>query len=492
MWRIGEKNTARVMVRNKGQGRFTATAQVQATGVTANNGLGGNNGAGGGAPGGGIIITFPGGGLPGVLPGVGNNPGTINVPTAPQQTAIAGSAPQLSIQPQPDGTTAFNFTINPSVASSLGSPLPSDFTVQSNEAINLPPLVRVVQNSRNAEATGEIIPVNVGASAAEGLVDIITDSVRQRVYIANSGMNQVEVFDTKSKAFLSPIKVGQLPRSLAITPDGNTLYVANTGGESISIIDLDKGQVTGKVKFPALPYNASTTLITPSLIASTLRGLQIVMSNGALWKTVNDEAFRAQPMAQWVPPQLWWPRPERSRLRPAESSRSCSGGDGRAYLYDSNVDEYVIGQTVINAPIQGYFGPLGRGSQRAILCGERHDPESIVDACRNRNRCGVTTTGRPISAVTPVSCEQLHSVRATDKDEHDGSRDHYSDFGDGRHQHRSSSGVRAGAGRAALHPNGNAACERWRADHGCGCRWNDCLRVDHQRPLRSALRYYQR
>src|SRR5450759_2282843 len=217
-------------------------------------------------------------------------PRTVGIPTTTQQTAITGTAPQLTIQQQPDGTL-LNFAINSSAIASLGSTIPSDFTVQSNEAINIPPLVRVIQNSRNAEAVGDIMQVNVGASTAEGLVDIVADTLRQLVYIANSGMNQVEVFDMRTKAFLSPIQVGQLPRSLAMTPDGNTLYVADTGGESISIIDLDKGQVSGKVKFPALPYNASTTLITPSAIVSTLRGLQIVMSNGSLWKTVNNEAL---------------------------------------------------------------------------------------------------------------------------------------------------------------------------------------------------------
>src|SRR6185295_4040331 len=66
---VAQKNTARVMVRNKGQGRFTATAQVIATGPAANNALGGAGGAGGGAICGGIIIPFPGGGFPIVLPG---------------------------------------------------------------------------------------------------------------------------------------------------------------------------------------------------------------------------------------------------------------------------------------------------------------------------------------------------------------------------------------------------------------------------------------
>ena len=73
---------------------------------------------------------------------------------------------------------------------------------------------------------------------------MVSDNNRQRLYIANSGLNRVEVFDTRANQFLAPIKVGQLPRSLALAPYGKLLYVANTGGESISIVDLDKGEVT--------------------------------------------------------------------------------------------------------------------------------------------------------------------------------------------------------------------------------------------------------
>ena len=50
---------------------------------------------------------------------------------------------------------------------------------------------------------------------------------------------------------LMAIKVGQLPHAMALGPDGVTLYVANTGGESISIVNLDKAVQTGQIVFPA-------------------------------------------------------------------------------------------------------------------------------------------------------------------------------------------------------------------------------------------------
>src|SRR5262249_34519849 len=142
---------------------------------------------------------------------------------------------------------------------------PHDFAVQANQAINVPPRIRVYQNNRNAEAAGTIMPVPVGVSGSEGLMDMVSDTQRHRLYIANSGLNRVEVFDTQAMQFLSPIKVGQLPHSLALTPDGGTLYVANTGGESISIIDPNKLQVVDHVGFPPIPFNASFAISTPRM-----------------------------------------------------------------------------------------------------------------------------------------------------------------------------------------------------------------------------------
>ena len=119
--------------------------------------------------------------------------------------------------------------------------------MQSPEAINIPTRVRVYQNNRNAEAQGHRDSgPDQRSPTAEGLVDMVTDTARQRLYIANSGLNRVEVFDTRANQFLTPIKAGQLPRSLALTPDGKLLYVANSGGESISIVDLDGCRSPGR------------------------------------------------------------------------------------------------------------------------------------------------------------------------------------------------------------------------------------------------------
>src|ERR1022692_5146762 len=149
-------------------------------------------------------------------------------------------------------------------ARTLGTAAADQLLIQATEAVNIIPAVRVFQNTRNAEATGAIVPIDWGASST-GLADMLGDTARQRIYIANPGLNRLEVFDMQQRQFLSPIPVSQLPRSMAFGSDGNTLYVASGGGEQISIVDLTQGAVTGRVQFPQIPFNASFSLITPAL-----------------------------------------------------------------------------------------------------------------------------------------------------------------------------------------------------------------------------------
>lgn len=409
--------TGMVTVSNRGQGRMTVSVQLEQTGVTITSPLGGGGGtitvpggvgigpggggggpgAGGGAPGVVIPIVLPGGGNINVPPingvGTGNTTTTTN-----QQNALAQNAPQVSIQ-QNGMQANVRFSFNPNAARSLGTSTPSDFAVISPEAINIPARIRVYQNSRNTEANGDVIAAPVSVSTAEALTDLILDERRQRLYISNSGLNRVDVFDIRANVFTTPIKVGQLPRSLAMTPDGSILYVANSGGESVTIIDLEKGEVTGKVEFPPLAYNAAVAIITPSVIAATVGGLQMVMSNGALWKVVNGRAMprEASPVIGSTTLQA----PRSMIATPGGEYALLLAGNGTAYLYDAMSDDFVLSQQIVGTPIQGYYGPMAAGpsGQYFIVNGQ----------VLNRSLTPVvsSTTTRPVAAVAAVGANMF-------------------------------------------------------------------------------------
>ncbi|MCX6620485.1 MAG: hypothetical protein NTY38_05310, partial [Acidobacteria bacterium] len=317
----GSQRQATVNVRNAGTGRVTVTASL----------------------------------LAGVTLGPGGATGTLaTAPGVSQQTS--GTGAQVS------------FTFNNTNARANGTLSGHDYLLNSPEAINIPPIIRVRQNYRDSEARGGIIPMAMNVSPDEGLVEVAMDIQRQRLYIANSGLNQVEVFDLQSKTLLAPIKVGQLPRSLALAPSGSPLYVANSGSEFVSVVDPDLGAEVSRLRMPPIPLNAGFAIITPRIVTATERGLQVIISNGnagTLWSMIGDAL---------VPRQLSTIIGTTTLAAPWSMASTQGGefsilltGNGFVYLYDAAVDDFVQGRQIFTNPIQGYFGPIAAGPRGAYF-----------------------------------------------------------------------------------------------------------------------------
>ena len=397
---FSSQGAARVTVQNAGRGRMTATAQVIQLTPTGPTGLGGFGPGGGIIGGGGVIII-----LPPVAPG-GTGGGA--------NQSIFQTAPPLRVTQTGNGAT-LDFSFNSLAARALGTISPShDFAIQSPEAINVPPRVRVYQNNRNAESRGSVIPVPVGISANESLVDMVYDSTRRRLYIANSGMNRVEVFDIGQQQFLAPIKVGQLPRSLALTPDGSTLYVVNTGGESISIVDPDAMQTVGHVQFPPVPLFLNQAFQTPSVIAAGLRGPLFLMtvanangtSTNAVWQIIGNTAVPRTVSTVIGTANIAGPLFMANT--PGGEYIVMASTNGMAYLYDAVADDFVQARqlTSANQSTGGYFGPITAGprGQYYVVNGTvlnsalaAVNPPAPVPAGTQ------ATPTRPIAAVASVS-----------------------------------------------------------------------------------------
>jgi hypothetical protein len=232
-------------------------------------------------------------------------------------------------------------------------------------------MIRVYMNYRQSDQRGVIYPIptvpnnspgGLGGNTAgnEGLQDILLDEARGRLYITNSGYNRIEVFDTRQQTFLNPIAVGQMPHQMAMGTDGNTLYVGNTGGESISIVDLNQGQVTGGVVFPPVPRSGTSNGIYPRSLAMGLVGLEFIMSNGTQWQVVGNTAL-PRPVDPVAPVTLSTCPACGMIATPDNNYILTLSGNGTAYVYDSMADSYVASRLLIPAPITGYYGVLAAG-----------------------------------------------------------------------------------------------------------------------------------
>ena len=249
----------------------------------------------------------------------------------------------------------------------------------SPNAINVPPTIRIYMNYRDSTMRGEVYPIptvpNTSSASNQGLSDIVFDPLRNLVYITNAGYNRIEVFDTVKKALQTPIPVGQLPHEMAMGLDGNTLYVAETGGETIDIVDLTQFAVTGRITLPPFPRAANAAIVSVTAMAEGQTALQFVASNGFLWEVINGQsAPRAGTFVTGVNAttgaQTALSTAELSMLASADGSTALvkSGTTNpNAYLYNGLTDTYTASRTLFTGAVTGFDGPLGVSPTGAYL-----------------------------------------------------------------------------------------------------------------------------
>jgi len=283
------------------------------------------------------------------------------------RSGVAPSTIEFTMEPGRTGVTRqYGTNLYTGGATNQGAALL--INLASPEAINIPPTIKVFMNNRQPDQRGIVIPVETGTTASEGIYDILVDELRDRVYLLNSGFNRIDVYDRSRQTFLAPIEVGQLPHQMALAGDRRRLYVANSGGESISIVDLDARRVIGSVRFPPRPRAGNSTPVTPQAIAAGISGVQVIMSDGSKWRITGEEAA-TRPVDAVTPLQFTVTGnngPVRMVAAPDGTSIVAMAGNGTSYLYDGMADEFTVSSRPYTATqLTGYHGPLtvspGRG-----------------------------------------------------------------------------------------------------------------------------------
>jgi YVTN family beta-propeller protein len=104
-------------------------------------------------------------------------------------------------------------------------------------------LIRIINGSTNTI-------MNKNFTSDNGPFDITINPRTNLVYVANSGSNTVSVID---KTKISRIEVGQYPEDITINPRTNLVYVANSGSNTVSVINATENKVMAGVEFSIHP-----------------------------------------------------------------------------------------------------------------------------------------------------------------------------------------------------------------------------------------------
>ena len=113
-------------------------------------------------------------------------------------------------------------------------------------------------------------PVPEGVLYVCGLAHVVFGPTGH-AYVSNTSQNQIEVVALPAGTLEQPIPVGARPRGLDLSADGRTLYVATSGAEEISVVDLASRREVRRVPVPSVQY-----LERPEFIAVADNGKALI------------------------------------------------------------------------------------------------------------------------------------------------------------------------------------------------------------------------
>jgi len=135
--------------------------------------------------------------------------------------------------------------------------------------------------------------------ATTGLVSskaVVLNSRTGKVYAVDSAQNAVVVFDSAKRVSLR-VAVGVAPVAMAVNEATNRVYVANAGGETVSVIHGESNAVTASVKVGPRPYALAANPATNKIYVSMAFGDTITVIDGSTNSTIAAKVENADAIA---------------------------------------------------------------------------------------------------------------------------------------------------------------------------------------------------
>ncbi len=178
--------------------------------------------------------------------------------------SITSNTTGLSVSPSTGVTPAtITVQVDPNVFASQQGTVTAQLQIQSSQAVNIPPSVRVLINSQQPAQRGAFVDI------PGTLVDVLPDPTQNRFYILRQDMNQVLVFDATNNTQIATLRTKNVPKGMAITFDQRYLLVGHDSSQYISVFDLQTLQEVAPVRVFNGDYVQSLAASSNAILAVT-------------------------------------------------------------------------------------------------------------------------------------------------------------------------------------------------------------------------------
>lgn len=134
---------------------------------------------------------------------------------------------------------------------------------------------RVFAQGRNGFRTtaGHVSGRTVVLPEGGAIADAVIDVPRRNLFLSNPTNGEVQVFRLDTEVFGTAIGAGSEPWGLALTRDGDSLWVANSGGTNFSVIDL-----TTEFEVPQSRFQTPDVVLFDIEVKESDAGLRFITS----------------------------------------------------------------------------------------------------------------------------------------------------------------------------------------------------------------------
>ncbi|MBZ5592186.1 MAG: hypothetical protein LAP39_08115 [Acidobacteriia bacterium] len=180
-------------------------------------------------------------------------------------TTVPADVPGVTISSTKGTTPArVQIHVDPTAFQSQKGTTVVQVQIASKSAVNLPPPVRLLINTRDPDQKGKLLDI------PGKIVDVLADPARDRFYVIRQDKNLVQAFDGTSLKRIASMRTGNTPVQMAMTRDSRYLIVGNDNSQIASVFDLDTLQPS---QFIVLPpgYYPRTIAVSNAAILATCR-----------------------------------------------------------------------------------------------------------------------------------------------------------------------------------------------------------------------------